>query len=212
MSDVEDSPPEPAPSETSPEPQPETPPEEEPRSRRRLFVIGAIVLAALITFAFAFGATRYSAARSDLDDISAIRSVAGDFGAAALTYDYHDLAPFRRRMRAHATGTFKRQLSDGLSGLETLITTARSQSEATVKQIYVSDVDGHSSSAIVVVEAKAKNGDAEARTLPAAYIELQLVKTGGRWLIDGVSSLDLGSAVPGASLPGTTTTTTAPSK
>jgi hypothetical protein len=65
---------------------------------------------------------------------------------------------------------------------------------------------------VVVVVARAKNGDAAARELPEAYLELQLVKTGGHWLIDGVSSLDLGQAVPGASLPGTNTTTTAPAK
>jgi hypothetical protein len=179
---------------------------------RRTVILAVIAAAAVLTGFFVWGATKYSNAQGELDDVAAIRRVAGDFGASALTYDYRDLVPFRRRMQAHATGTFKKQLGDGLAGLETLIASAKSVSEGTVKEIYVADVDGTTSSAVVVVEARARNGDAAARTLPAAYIELQLVKTGGHWLIDGVSSLDLGQGSAASPLPGATTTTAVPSK
>lgn len=181
-----------------------------PPGRRRVLVLVAIAVGALLTGLVAWGATRYSNAQGKLDDVEAVRRVAGDFGAATLTYDHRDLRPFERRMKAHATGTFRRQLQDGLDGLKSLITELRSQSVATVKQIYVSDLDDGSAAAIVVVEARAKNGDDPERTLEAAYIELQLLKVGKRWRIDGVSTLDLGGASSGPSVPGATTTTAPP--
>ena len=181
------------------------------QSSRRPLIIVAIAVGALLTGLFAWGATKYSAAQRELDDVEAVRAVAGGFGAATLTYDYRDLRPFERRMNAPATGTFRRQLREGLGGLETLIRQLKSRSEATVKQIYVSEIDDHTASALVVVEARAQNGDDPPRTLEAAYIELQLIKVGGHWRIDGVSTLDLGQASGGPAVPGVTTTT-APSK
>jgi hypothetical protein len=182
-------------------------------SRGRATVAIGIAVLTLATALAVWGGTKYAATARQLDDITSVRRVAGQFGAAALTYDYKDLKPFEQRMRANATGTFRRQLGDGLTGLETLIREAKSQSEATVKQIYVGEVEAHAASAVVEVEARAKNGDAAVRTLPAAFIELQLVKAGGHWLIDGVSTLDLGQAVSGTSAGGTTTSTIAgPSK
>ena len=184
-----------------------------PRNRRRVAIFGGVLVAAAVTGLFAFGATRYADTRGKLADIGAARSVAGDFGAATLTYDYRDLKPFERGMEAHATGTFKRQLTGGgLSALEALIKQLKSTSEATVKQVYVSEIGDHSVSALVVVEARAKNGDAPARTLDAAYIELQLVKVSGGWLIDGVSTLDLGQAASAPSVPGAPTATSVPPK
>ena len=123
-----------------------------------------MVIGALLTGFFACGATRYSQTQGDLDDIERVRQVAGEFGAATLTYDYRDLAPFKRRMNAYATGTFRRQLQEGLKGLETLITQLKSRSEATVKRIYVSEIDEHGASALVVVEARAQNGEDPPRT------------------------------------------------
>ncbi|HZN12876.1 MAG TPA: hypothetical protein VFB78_01300 [Acidimicrobiales bacterium] len=184
-------------------------PAPEPRPNRRVGQVVAVIAAlTVLTGVFAWGATKYSSVNGQLNDIEAIRRVAGEFGATTLTYDYKDLPSFDRRMRAHATGTFKRQLGEGLPGLKTLITQLKSHSEATVKQVLVSDIDEHSASALVVVEAKAQNGDAPARTLDDAYIELQLVKAGKRWLIDGVSTLDLGQGSSGPAVPGVTTTTT----
>jgi hypothetical protein len=173
-------------------------------------VVVALVVLTLLTGLFAWGATKYSSVNRQVNDVTDIRRVAGDFGSATLTYDYSDLTAFERRMRLHATGTFKRQLDEGLKGLTTLITQLKSRSEATVKQVYVSDIEDRSASAVVVVEARAQNGDAAARTLDAAYIELQLVKVGKRWLIDGVSTLNLGSGGAAPAVPGAATTTTRP--
>jgi hypothetical protein len=176
-------------------------------------VLIAIAIAAVITGLLAFGAARFSSVNGELSDIRGVRRVAGDFGAATLTYDYRDLKPFERRMRAHATGTFRRQLGEGgLEAIESLIKGLKSTSEATVKQIFVSELEDHSASAIVVVEAQARNGDAPPKKVDAAYLELQLVKAGGRWLIDGVSTLDLGRAVSGPGGTGNSTTTAPPSK
>lgn len=186
----------------------DAPVEAPPPPSRRAYVLAAIVVLALITGVFAWGATKYSATQRELDDVDAVRNVAGQFGAAALTYDYRDLPSFERRMRAPATGTFRRQLQEGLGGLEELIRQLRSQSEGTVKQIYVSDIDDDSAAALVVVEARAQNGDDPPRTLDAAYLELQLVKVDGRWRIDGVSTLDLGGGSANPPVPGVTTTTT----
>ena len=173
-------------------------------------IAAAVAAVAVVTGLFAWSASRYSKVNGQLDDIAAIRQVAGGFGHAALTYDYRDLAPFRRGMTAQATGAFKKQLRDGLTGLETLITGLKSRSQATVKDVYVSEVDDHSASAIVVADARVTYADGAPKTAPGVSIELQLVKVGGRWLISDVSTLDLGRAVTGDTTPAPGTTTTAP--
>lgn len=194
----------------------ELPPEEPPpppaRPGRGRWIALAVAALIILTTAFGWGAARYGSVNRQLNDIEAIRRVAGGFGDAALTYDYRDLRPFRAGMNAQATGAFRRQLRDGLGGLEALITELKSRSEATVKDIYVSEINDHSASAIVVADAKAQSGDAAPRTAPGVSIELQLVKVGKRWLIADVSTLDLGRAVSGPSTPGATTTTSEPSK
>jgi hypothetical protein len=193
----------------------ELPAEEAPANEtpsRARWVVLAIAALVLLTTAFGWGAARYGTVNRQLNDIEAIRRVAGGFGDAALTYDYRDLRPFRAGMNAQATGAFKRQLRDGLGGLEALITELKSRSEATVKDIYVSEVNGNSASAIVVADARVQSGDAAARTAPGVSIELQLVKAGGHWLIADVSTLDLGRAVSGPAASEATTTTTQPSK
>ncbi len=192
-------------------PEPEQP-EPPARSSRRVWIALAIAALVLVTGLVGWGAASYSRVNGELNDIEAIRRVAGEFGDAALTYDYRDLASFRQGMNAQATGTFRRQLRDGLGGLEALITELKSRSEATVKEIYVSGVDDESASAIVVADARVQYGDAAPKTAPSVSIELQLVKVGGRWLIADVSTLDLGQAVSAPGAAETTTTTGEPSK
>jgi hypothetical protein len=204
VSETEEAPP-------PPDPPPDPPPVAEALSRRRWLGLAVAALIVLTT-AFGWGAARYSSVNRQLNDIEAIRRVAGGFGDAALTYDYRNLRPFRDGMNAQATGAFKRQLRDGLGGLEALITELKSTSEATVKDIYVSEVNDHAASAIVVADARVQSGDTAPRTAPGVSIELQLVKVGRRWLIADVSTLDLGRAVSGAAAPGASTTTSQPSK
>jgi hypothetical protein len=188
------------------------PAEDAARSRRRLAVIAAIAVVTLVIFLIAWVAGSYGRVNGKLDDIDAIRRAAAEFGDAALTYDYTNLKPFRDRMSAHATGTFRRELRDGLGGLESLITQLKARSEATVKEVYVGPVEDHAASAIVLADAKVRYGYAAPKTSSDVSIELQLVEVDGAWLIADVSSLDLGRALGtgGAAGASTTTSTTAP--
>jgi hypothetical protein len=192
--------------------EPPTAPTPSERSVTRRWVVLGVAALVLLTAGFGWGAARYARVNGQLSDVEAIRRVAGQFGDAALTYDYRDLRPFRAGMNAKATGGFKRQLRDGLGGLEALITELKSTSEATVKEIYVSDVNNRAASAIVVADARVQSGDAAPRTAPGVSIELQLVKVGSHWLIADVSTLDLGRAVSGGDTGASTTTTTQLSK
>ena len=187
--------------------------EEAPRPPRRTrLVAGIIAVAVVVTVVGAFAATRYADVNRQLADVRDARRVAGSFGAAALTWDYRDFKPYESRIKALAAGTFKRQFTDAQGGLESLLGTVQSQSEGTVKQIYVGEPDGRSVSALVVVDQRAQVKDGAPQTA-TSYLELSLVKQGSHWLVDGVCNLEFGgSALPGqlGSTSGPTTTTVPP--
>jgi hypothetical protein len=188
--------------------------EPEPVRRRPTGRIAAIIAAVvLLTALGAFVAARYADTNRQLDDIRGARRVAGAFGAAALTWDYQHLDVYEKAIKTLAVGTFRREFTDAQGGLEAMLATVQSRSEGTVKQVYIGEPDGHSVSALVVVEQRGQVKDGAVQTA-TSYVELSLVKQGSHWLVDGVSNLEFGGSAPPGQLgaAGGATTTTVPPK
>ena len=125
-----------------------------------------------------------------------VEQVAGRFGQALTTYDYRKLDQFRRSVFGLSTGAFHKQFDDAFPGLKELITTGKTVSRGTVKDVFVSDTADDTATAIVVV-SMAVNGTSGPRVAADSYVQLDLVKSSGRWRVDGVTNLNFtNAAVP----------------
>ena len=186
--------------EAEPDPEPQPP----RRNGTKLAIALALLFAALSVF-LAFVATSL---RSELDEERDVRAdveeVAGRFSEALLTYSFSDLDATRDRVLALSTGTFATEYEEAFPGLAELIEQSESSAQATVKDVFVSSIDGDRATAITVVDAVG-TGAGGPRTQPDSYVRLDLVRTASGWKVDGVTSLNFTSAP--ADDPTATTTT-----
>lgn len=145
-----------------------------------LFAVAAIVLAVLL-------ATDSDGASEDL------RATAGRFGAALVTYDYHDPEAHRDAVLGYATGSFRQEYEDAFDqGLGQVITEVKAVSTGYVKEVYLSAIDEERAQAIVVVDIE-HEGTSGPNTLYDVYFRLTMVRVEGTWKVDQVTDLNFDS-------------------
>ncbi|MBW3668844.1 MAG: hypothetical protein KY443_06485 [Actinobacteria bacterium] len=168
-----------------------------------LFVVS--VALGILTAVLASRLDREVATRDDVEE------TAGRFATALLTYHFQDLERSKQAVLELSTGNFRREYEQAFSGgLDVLITETKAASEGTVTDIFVSDVEDDTASAIVVADVRV-TGTAGERRSASSYIQLELVRVAGRWRVDGVTNLNFGQNGTPTGVPSTpTTTTTAP--
>ena len=174
----------------------------------------AVVLAVLVVLAAATAGVEWRRASDSSAKESTrhnVEAAAGGFAEALLSYDYTDLVGARDRVVALATDTFAQQYTAGFSeGLGNQITSLQATAKATIRTVYVSDVTGDSAKAVVAVDTEVHSSSSTQRHL-GQYLDLALVRQGGRWRVDTVTYLgsldDQTSPAAGST---TTSTTTAP--
>jgi hypothetical protein len=188
---------------------------EAPRKRRGLLVLCAVLFAGTLGFG-ALAAASTAKLNSERHDRAQVQDVSGRFAAALLTYDYNDLDGAKRRVLALSTGKFRKEYEQAFSGgLDVLFKETKATSAGTVTDVFVGLVENGTVTTIAVVDAVAR-GTAGNRRLVSSYIQLQLVKVGGQWQVDGVTNLNLAAAgdstgtTPAPATATTTPTTTAP--
>jgi Mce-associated membrane protein len=182
--------------------------------RSRLLAAGLAVAVVLLVVASAVAVSQ--ARRADRlaqreAERRAVATTAGDFGEALLSYDFEDLEAARRRVVRLATESFGRNYSDAFSaGLNEAITQLQASAKATVRDVYVSDVTRDQAHAIVVLDSEVRS-TAGTRQVVGSYLDMSMLRRGGRWKIDAVTSIAASresNTPPGP--PGTTPPSTAP--
>ncbi|HLG00731.1 MAG TPA: hypothetical protein VI916_09675 [Acidimicrobiia bacterium] len=173
--------------------------------------VSAILLVLVIVFALL-----WDGARGDQGDTDAVRRVAGTFTDRFLTLDSKDLEPNKRGVLALSTGAFKRTYEEGLETqvLQAILALGDTTTEATITEIYLGEVDERTAHVIVQAETTAytidESGAARPPLTQEIYIELDLLKQDGAWLVDHVAHLNFGgprssSDVPSEPAPSPTT-------
>lgn len=189
-------------SDSETEPDPQTADDDEGRARRPLVLL-TVALLVIATGLGAAAATFYSRLQSERSDRDEVSDVAGRFGQALLSYDYTDLEATKRRVRAEATPRwFSTEFERAFSGgLDVLLRETRGRSRATVIDVFVSDIEADTTSALVSLRAEAE-GIRGRQPVSDSYLQLDLVKVDGRWKVDQVTNLNFGqSQTPRASTP-----------
>jgi Mce-associated membrane protein len=176
-----------------------------PASSNRGLKLAVAALAAL-SFALAIVAAMVSASNKDSGREAAVRRTAGAFGTAILTYDYKHVDAWKRNVTNLSTGVFKKQFESYSKSLGTIFVTTKNSSDVRDIEIFLNDVSDKSATAIVVVDTTTSGTASKGRAV-TAYLQLDLVKSGNAWLVDGLTNLNLGASAPAATA--TTSTTTA---
>ena len=164
----------------------------------------AVVALAALSFALAIVAAMVSTSNKDSGREAAVRRAAGAFGTAILSYDYQHVDEWKRNVSKLSTGVFKKQFENYSKSLGTIFVNTKNSSDVRDIEIFLNDVDAKSATAIVVVDTTTSGASSSGRAV-TAYLQLDLVKAGNAWLVDGLTNLNLGAA-PQAATPTTTTT------
>ncbi|MER6947711.1 hypothetical protein ABT294_27130 [Nonomuraea sp. NPDC000554] len=164
----------------------------------RARVLGA--LAAMVAAALAATAVLQwmsaSQARDALARLEAERALrvevsgaASSFGQALLSYDYQNLQATRSTVISQATGDFLATYDEAFGGaMAQVIVKLKAVSHATVREVYLSDVDDALAHAIVVVDQQVNTAQA-IRSVKDSHLKITLVKQQGVWKINDVTVL-----------------------
>lgn len=177
------------------------------RGRRALVALAAGLFVASVALAAlaAVLATRLEAERAGHRDVE---QVAGQFAEALLTYDFNNLEAAKRRVLSLSTGKFRKEYEQAFAGgLDVLLQETKATSTGTVTDVFVGSIEDGSATAIAVANAVAEGTAGTKRTV-ASYIQLDLVRVGGRWRVDGVTNLNFGRDA--GQVPPAATTTSVP--
>ncbi|MGP3915356.1 hypothetical protein [Nonomuraea sp. 10N515B] len=136
-------------------------------------------------------------ARTKLEAERALRlevsGAASAFSKALLSYDYRDLQTTRATLTAQATGDFLTTYDTAFGGaMAQVIVKLKAVSQATVREVYLADVDEATAHAIVVVDQQVNTSEA-IRSVKDSHLKIALVKDKGTWKVHDVTVLGAAS-------------------
>ena len=125
-------------------------------------------------------------------DVEARRSVAtqaGAFAEALLSYDAASLDAARERVLALATPSFGEEYATAFDEqLGAVIGELGAVSTATVREVYVQEVDGATAKAIAVVDSTVRSTAGD-RSLTGSYLQVDLERVDGEWLVAAATAV-----------------------
>ncbi|MER5999425.1 hypothetical protein ABT120_12690 [Nonomuraea angiospora] len=166
---------------------------------RVLGTLAAMLVAALAATAVLqwISASQAEDARARLESERALRlevsGAASAFSKALLSYDYQNLQNTRSTLAAQATGDFLATYDAAFGGaMAQVIVKLKATSQATVREVYLADVDEATAHAIVVVDQQVNTSEA-IRSVKDSHLKISLVKEKGTWKIHDVTVLGAAS-------------------
>lgn len=122
-----------------------------------------------------------------------VSGAASAFSRALLSYDYQNLQSTRSTLAAQATGDFLATYDAAFGGaMAQVIVKLKATSQATVREVYLADVDEATAHAIVVVDQQVNTSEA-IRSVKDSHLKISLVKEKGTWKINDVTVLGAAS-------------------
>ena len=170
--------------------------------------MGVALLAVIAVASVSVAAVFYGRYRNDRDERREVRATASTMVSALTTYDYTNLDASRNKVLALSTGRFKQEYDNGFQPLRQLLTQTQAKSTGTVRKVFLGDISDGSAEAIVIAD-QVVTGTTGSRPLAGQQLTVTLVKTGGKWKVDGLS-VDATATGGGTATPGATSPTTSP--
>ena len=172
-----------------------------PAERHRLVVALAGVAIVAVVLALAVVAVAQWRRADHLHHTEAVRhdvaNTAGRFGQALLSYDFNDLTASRNRVLALATSSLSQNYTTAFTnGLDATITQLKARASATVRNVYLDDINGDRTQAVVTLDSQV-NSTGGSRQTVGSYLQLSMLRQAGRWKVDQVIPLVAVPSGPG---------------
>ncbi|MGI5330522.1 hypothetical protein [Actinomadura nitritigenes] len=152
----------------------------------RLLVV-AVLIASIVTAGLQWHRADEADARAD--ERRQVGDSAGRFGQALLSYDHTRLQAARNRVLSLASDDFAKTYDQAFTGgLEGIITKLKADASATVRTVYVGDVDGSNARAVVVMDSEV-HSTAGTRSVLGSYLDMKLARSHGSWKVTEVTSI-----------------------
>jgi hypothetical protein len=160
--------------------------------------LSTVGLAALAT-------TLGSARNRDSGSEREVREMSTRFATALLSYDYRNLAPAKANILALSTPGLRARYEREFPQLAQALTQGQVRAAAKVRRVYLGPVTASTATSIVVADA-ASESTSGVKAAVSSYIQLDLSKVEGKWLVNEVIDVKKGEA---ANLQPVSTSTTA---
>ncbi|MET9339977.1 hypothetical protein [Nonomuraea sp. NPDC003804] len=118
-----------------------------------------------------------------------VSGAAGAFATTLLSYDYKDLQTTRGKVIAMTAGDFLATYDEAFGGpMEQVIVKLEAVSKATVREVYLSELDDASAKALVSVDQQVTSKEA-VRNVLGTHLKLVMIKQKGVWKVSDVTVL-----------------------
>lgn len=118
-----------------------------------------------------------------------VRTRAAEFGVALLSYDHKNLKAARDKVMSMASDDFAKTYDVAFTGgLEGVIGKLEADATASVRAVYLNDMDAATAKAVVVLDSEV-HSTAGTRRVLGSYLEMELVRQKGQWKVTDVSSI-----------------------
>ncbi|HEU5029940.1 MAG TPA: hypothetical protein VFV01_33855 [Spirillospora sp.] len=152
----------------------------------KLLVV-AVLIASIVTAGLQWHRADKADTREDVR--RQVGDSAGRFGQALLSYDHTRLQAARNRVLSLASDDFAKTYDQAFTGgLEGIITKLKADASATVRTVYVGDVDGSNARAVVVMDSEV-HSTAGTRSVLGSYLDMKLARSHGAWKVTEVTSI-----------------------
>ena len=154
-------------------------------------LVKATVAVALVGSVITAGLQWYQADRAATRDAERqqVRASAAEFGEALLSYDHTRLQQARDRVLALASDDFAKTYDEAFTGgLEGVITKLKADATATVRSVYLGEIESGTARAVVVMDSEVKSTSGTRRVL-GSYLDMRLTRRGEEWKITEVTSI-----------------------
>ncbi|MEO3783657.1 hypothetical protein ABGB12_10025 [Actinocorallia sp. B10E7] len=117
-----------------------------------------------------------------------VRTRSAEFSQALLAYRHTDLDGARERIRSLSSAEFGQSYETAFDGLADVIRKYEANAEATVRDIYVNEIDGQRARSLVVLDTQV-NSTAGLRRVLGTKLMLELILEKGVWKVDSLVTL-----------------------
>jgi Mce-associated membrane protein len=157
------------------------------RSNIALLCAGAVVVALSVALALSLSAlgNQDALGSSRTSALAAARTDAVQLAS----YDYRDLGRDFGVVVANSTPSFRRRFTESSDALKSTLTKYKATAEASVVSAGLVSASSSRAVALVLLDQKIANSKQATPTTDRSQIEITLVSSGGRWLIDQVTLL-----------------------
>lgn len=157
----------------------------------RAALVRATVAVALVGSVITAGLQWYQADQAAQRDAERreVRSSAAEFGEALLSYDHTKLQAARDRVLGLASDDFAKTYDEAFTGgLEGVITKLKANATATVRTVYLGEIEAGTAKAVVVMDSEVTSTAGTRRVL-GSYLDMRLARRGDEWKITEVTSV-----------------------